>query len=130
MGEWRAGSAPTIWGHGGSFPDTEWRGWNLVLRTAAEGGLARLVKRGAMIPLFRAENSSRCCIPGPGERGWVPAGLRCTTKSAIGVHVQLLDSAAMNNSCKAICKAIPMAISMVATAVSGWPGRSVKSVAE
>ena len=58
------------------------------------------------------------------------ASFAAPPKSANGVHVQLLDRAATNASPKAICKAIPMAIRMVATAVSGWAGRSVKSVAE
>ena len=36
----------------------------------------------------------------------------------------------MNNLLKAICTAIPMAIRMVAAGVFGWPGRSVRNVAE
>lgn len=106
-------SAPTVRGHGGSFPD---RSRNLVLRTAAEGGLARLVKRGTINPQFRT-------VLGPGERGGCRPRL-------LSVHHQRARMASMfNSSLKAIYKAMPMAIFMVATAVSGWLGRSEKSVA-
>ena len=89
------------------------------MRTAAEGGLAPLVKRGAINPLFRGEIALVAEYSDGGAGVSAGCGfLRCATKSANGVHVQLLDLAATNISPKAICKAILKAIDI--RAVQGY----------
>ena len=93
------------------------------MQTAAEGGLVPLVKRGAINLLFRGEIALVAEYSDGGAGVSAGCGyLRCATKSANGVHVQLLDLAATNISPEAICKAIPMAMHMVANSVSCWPG--------